>query len=82
MNHFKYIAGLKKERKICLKASREKAEFKIMPTYGARACCQIGLNRRQLGLVGEEMQIMDLKNIFLNNAFWKLRIGLIIVLQY
>ena len=31
----------------------------ILPTDGARACRQIGLDKRQLGLVMEERQIVD-----------------------
>ena len=40
-----------------LKYIRQRAKFKILPTYGASACCHIGLDRRQLGLVGEKGQI-------------------------
>ena len=37
-----------------LKDSKEKGSFKILPTYGVRAYRPVGLDRRQLGLVGKE----------------------------
>ena len=45
--------------KKALKAIRERGSFKILLTYGARVCRQIGLNRRQLGLDREEGQLID-----------------------
>ena len=50
---------LSKKKLICLKTSSEGTKFKILPTDGARACWQICLDRRQLGLVNEEGQIVD-----------------------
>ena len=38
---------------------------KIWPTDGASACWQIGLDRRQLGLVSEKGPIEDHRNYFL-----------------
>ena len=43
--------------KNCLKASRERGSYMILPTDGARACRPIGLDRRQLGL--EDGHIVD-----------------------
>ena len=47
----------------CLKASRERRSLKILPRDGPRAPRPIGLERRKLGLVREEGQIMDHRNI-------------------
>ena len=56
MNTFKEPISKKKKK---LKASRERAKFKIMPTDGASVCWQIGQDRRQLDLVKEEKKIVD-----------------------
>ena len=56
---FEEPVSKKKKRKNCLKAIREKAIFQILPTDGARVCWKIGLDRRQLGLEMEEVQIVD-----------------------
>ena len=42
-----------------LKVSRVRGKFQILPTDGVRKCWLIGLDRRQLGLVKEERQIVD-----------------------
>ena len=42
-----------------MKESRGRAKFKMLPTDGARAGLQFGLNMRQLGMVMEESQIVD-----------------------
>ena len=49
----------KKKKSNCRKASRERAKFMILPIDGARACQQIGLDRRQLGLVRKDGKIVD-----------------------
>ena len=46
-----------------LKASRERVDFKILPIDGAKVCKPIGLDRRQLGLVREEGQFVDIGNM-------------------
>ena len=70
-----------KKKKTNLKASREIAKFTILPTDtdGARACWQLGLDRRQLVLVKEEGQIVDHGKLNLCSPFLKLRICLMIV---
>ena len=45
--------SLFKKKLNCPKTSRERAKVKIQPTDGARACWQIGLDGRQLGLLSE-----------------------------
>ena len=47
----------------CLKANRERGIFKILPTDVTRACKHISLDKRQLGLVREEGQIVDHGNM-------------------
>ena len=47
--------ALTNKKIICLKASRERCSFKILPIDDARACRPIGLDRRQLGLVREKI---------------------------
>ena len=42
-----------------LKGSRERANFKILPTNGASACWKICWDKRQLDLVSEKRQIVD-----------------------
>ena len=57
---------LKKLNILRLIKGRERAIFfKIWPTDGASACWQIGLDRRQLGLVSEKGPIEDHRNFFL-----------------
>ena len=41
----------------------ERGSFNIFPTDGARACKPISLDRRKLGLVREEGQIVDHDNM-------------------
>ena len=48
-----------------LTTRREREKFKIFPTDVARLCYQIGLDRRKLGFVKEEGEIVDHGFIFL-----------------
>ena len=41
-----------------MKGSRERGSFKILPTNGARVYKPISLDRRQIGLIMEEGQIV------------------------
>ena len=47
-----------------MKASREIAQFKILPTDDTIACWKLGLDKRQLGLVREKGQQVDNGYIF------------------
>ena len=47
----------------CLKTSRDRGSFKILPTDGARACKPNCLDKRQLGLVREEGEMVDHGNM-------------------
>ena len=46
-----------------LEASRERGSFKILPIDGDQAYRPIDLDRRQLGLAGEEGQIVNHGNM-------------------
>ena len=67
----------------CLKACRERAKLKILPTYGTRACWHIDLYSCQLGLVREEGQTVNHGQMKKQNGslFWKLRTSLKIDFQ-
>ena len=54
-----------------LKASRERVDFKILPIDGAKVCKPIGLDRRQLGLVREEGQFVDIGNMRKKGIFYE-----------
>ena len=72
-----------KTNKKYLKASREKAKFKILPTDGARAFWQIGQHDRQLGHLHKKELILGNGKVRGKNVFFlQLRRNLIIVLLY
>ena len=46
----------------CLKDSRDRSNFNILPIDGAQACRPMGQDRRQLGLEREGVHIMNQGN--------------------